>query len=279
MSSNFWNASFCEDFVLKLRKGIDHPPITIPFSWSSACCVSEHPTQHKGLFSVDFHFSTFRLIGYNVIYKIQTPANMTRKLSFSFPKQKKVFTAAITRIDRSKIYGDTRIEAFDEDGNLCEIVSIANDGQTLFGKGGIAFAIRNQDGEFVEKSALIPITSDGEAIQEVESSFDTPIDVSEKATAEDYLSHQVKSVYLLDDIENLADLKKLLKGGDIYKFPFSYRKGIIVDTAFLLANEEGDPFIIITTPSDFEYLGFKDSAPLDEEPDFEEESLFDFGSL
>ncbi len=204
---------------------------------------------------------------------------MARKLSFSFPKQKKVFTAAITKIDRTKIYGDSRIEAFDEDGNLCEIVSIANDGQTLFGKGGIAFAVRNQDGEFVEKSALIPVTCDGEAIEDVESSFDTPIEVSEKATPEDYLSHQVKSVYLLDDIENLADLKKLLKGGDIYQFPFSYRKGIIVDTAFLLANEEGVPFMIITTPSDFEYLGFKDSAPLDEEPDFEEESLFDFGSL
>ncbi len=204
---------------------------------------------------------------------------MARKLAFTVPKLKEDFTVELTKVDRKKIYGDTEIEAFDEDGNKCEIVSIANDGQTLFGKGGIAFAVRNQDGEFVKKSELIPITEDGEAIDEVESSFLKPIEVVEKATVEEYLSHQVKSVYHLHDVENFDALKKLLKDGDIYKFAFSYRKGIIVDTAFLLTNEEGTPFMIITTPSDFEYLGFKDSSPLDEEPDFEEESLLDFGSL
>jgi len=204
---------------------------------------------------------------------------MARKLSFTIPTIKKDFTAAITKVDRSKIYGETSIEAFDEDGNLCEIVSIANDGQTLFGKGGIAFATRNEEGDFVNKSELIPVTEDGEAIEEVPSSFDNPIEIVEKATVEDYLSHQVKSVYLLEDVENYDVLVNLLKNGDIFKFPFSYRKGIIVDTAFLLANEAGTPFMIITTPSDFEYLGFKDSSPLDEETDFEEESLLDFGSL
>ncbi|NNE98307.1 MAG: hypothetical protein HKN25_04720 [Pyrinomonadaceae bacterium] len=204
---------------------------------------------------------------------------MARKLSFAVPKLKKDFTVSLTKVDRSKIYGETMIEAFTEDGKKCEIVSIANDGQTLFGKGGIAFAVRNQDGDFVEKSELIPISEDGEAIEDVPSSFDEPIEIAEKATVEDYLSHQVKSVYILDEVENIAVLKKLLKNGDIYKFPFSYRKGIIVDQAFLLANEKGAPFMIITTPSEFEYLGFKDSSPLDEEPDFEEESLFDFGSL
>ena len=204
---------------------------------------------------------------------------MARKLSFSVPKLEKDFTVALTKVDRKKIYGDVTIDAFNEDGEKCEIVSIASDGQTLFGKGGIAFAVRNQDGEFVKKSELIPITEDGEAIEEVESSFDEPIDVVETATVEDYLSHQVKSVYILDEVENFDVLKELLKDGDIYKFPFSYRKGIIVDTAFLLSNTEGTPFMIITTPSDFHYLAFKDSSPLDEEPDFEEDSLLDFGSL
>ena len=204
---------------------------------------------------------------------------MARKLLFQIPKSKKSFTVALIKVDRKKIYGDTSIEAFDEDGNLCEIVSIANDGQTLFGKGGIAFAVQNENGEFVNKSELIPITSDGEAIDEVGSSFDNPIEITEKATVEDYLSHQVKSVYFLEDVENFDVLNELLKNGDIYKFPFSYRKGIIVDTAYLLANEAGTPFMIITTLSDFEYLSFKDSSTLDEEPDFEEESLFDFGSL
>lgn len=83
----------------------------------------------------------------------------------------------------------------------------------------------------------------------------------------------------MEEVENFDVIKEILKNGDIYKFPFSYRKGIIVDTAFLLSNEKGTPFMIITTPSDFNYLSFKDNSPLDEEPDFEEESLFDLGSL
>ena len=204
---------------------------------------------------------------------------MARKLAFAVPKLKKEFTVGLTKVDRKKIYGQTIVEAFNEDENLCEIVSIANDGQTLFGKGGIAFAVRNEDGDFVKKSELIPVGEDGEPIEESESSFDEPIQVVETATVEDYLSHQVKSVYALDEVENFEVLEELLKDGDIYKFAFSYRKGIIVDTAFLLANNEGVPFMIITTPSEFEYLGFKDSSPLDEEPDFEEESMLDFGAL
>ena len=204
---------------------------------------------------------------------------MARKLSFTVPKLKQDFTVGLTKLDRKKIYGETSIEAFDEDGNQCEIVSIANDGQTLFGKGGIAFAVRNQDGEFVKKSELIPISSDGEAIDEVDSSFDKPVEVVEKATVEEYLSHQVKSVYMLEDVENLDVLKEMLKDGEMYRFPFSYRKGIIIDTAFLMANDAGTPFMIITTPSEFSYLSFKDSSPLDEEVDFAEDSLLDFGAL
>lgn len=204
---------------------------------------------------------------------------MTRKLSFVVPKLDSGFSVELTKVDRTKIYGDISIEAFDEDENLCELVSIANDGQTLFGKGGIAFATQNQDGEFVKKSELIPITEDGEALEDSESSFSEAIELSETATVEDYLSNQVKSVYILDEHENFDVLKQLLKDGDIYQFPFSYRKGIIVDSGFLLANDQGTPFMIITTPSDFHYLSFQDTSPLDEEPDFEEESLFDFGSL
>ncbi len=204
---------------------------------------------------------------------------MARKLSFTVPKLDTEFSVEMTKVDRSKLYGDIYIEAFDEDGNRCELVSIASDGQTLFGKGGIAFATQNEDGEFVEKSALTPITEDGEIIEDVDSSFSERIELAETATVEEYLSNQVKSVYVLEEHENIAVLKKLLKKGDIYQFPFSYRKGIIVDTAFLLANEEGTPFMIITTSSEFNYLSFKDNAPLDDESDLEEESLFDFGQL
>ncbi len=206
---------------------------------------------------------------------------MARTLTFSIPSKKARFSAAITKVDRSKLYGDVRVEAFDEDGNPCELVSIAGDGQTLFGKGGIAFATMNQDGEFVDKSTLIPIDEEGEVIDTVESTFTTDIELKQTATVEEYLSHLVKSVYLLDDIDDPESLRELLVGGEIYTFPFSYRKGIIVDTAFLFANDDGDPFMILTTPAEIQYLSFNDATPLDEEDedDVEDGDDFDFGSL
>lgn len=205
---------------------------------------------------------------------------MARSLTFSIPKKKARFSAAITKVDRSKLYGDVDVEAFDESGERLELVSIASDGKTLFGKGGVAFATMNQDGEFVEKSELIPIDEDGEAIDASESSFVGEIELTETATVEDYLSHQVKSVYVLDDTEDPEALKSILADGTIYTFPFSYRKGIIVDTAFLLSNEDGDPFMILTTPTDIQFLSFDDNAGIDEEEDEDSgDDGFDFGSL
>lgn len=206
---------------------------------------------------------------------------MARQLTFSIPKKKAKFSVAITKVDRTKLYGDVRVEAFDENGERCELVSIAADGQTLFGRGGIAFATMNQDGEFVEKSELIPIDEEGEVIEMSESSFTSDIEIKETATVEEYLSHLVKSVYTLHEAEDPEALKQLLADGTIYKFPFSYRKGIIVDTAFLLANEAGEPFMILTTAADIQFLSFNDATPLDVEDEEEggEEDAFDFGAL
>ncbi len=205
---------------------------------------------------------------------------MARTLSFTIPQKKASFAASIVKVDRTKLYGDVRIDAFDEDGNPCELLSIAGDGQTLFGRGGISFATMNLDGEFTDKNELIPIGDDGEVIDLSESSFVGEIELSETATVEEYLAHQVKSVYVLEEAADTSVLNELLNDGEIYTFPFSYRKGIIVDTAFLLANEDGDPFMILTTPTAIEFLSFNDATPLDDEEEMEEEDDgFDFGNL
>jgi len=204
---------------------------------------------------------------------------MARTLNFSIPKKKARFGVAITKVDRTKLYGDVRVEAFDENGERCQLVSIASDGQTLFGKGGISFATMNQDGDFVEKSELIPVDEEGEVIEFSESSFVGEIELTDTTSVEDYLSHQVKSVYMLENTDDPEALRQILENGEIYKFPFSYRKGIIVDTAFLLANESGDPFMILTSPSDIQFLSFNDNAGLDDEDEMDEDDGFDFGSL
>jgi hypothetical protein len=204
---------------------------------------------------------------------------MARSLTFTIPKKKARFSAAIVKIDRSKLYGEVDVEAFDESGARLDLVSIASDGKTLFGKGGVAFATMNQDGDFVEKSELIPIGEDGEVIDISESSFVGEIELSETATVEQYLSHQVKSVYSLENTEDPEALKEILSDGTIYTFPFSYRKGIIVDTGFLFSNESGDPFMILTTPAEIHYLSFDDSAGLDAEDEEDGDDDLDFGML
>ncbi|HNQ14814.1 MAG TPA: hypothetical protein PKM58_04570 [Pyrinomonadaceae bacterium] len=198
---------------------------------------------------------------------------MARNLIFEFDGTG--LSAGIEKVDRSKLYGSTTIEAFDEDGKKTEMISLAADGQTLFGIGGTAFATLSLDNDPIKRDSLTAYSMDGEPLETVPSSFDAPIKVIERATIEDYLSHLVKSVYALtgDDAAAIADR---LSEGAIYKFQFSYRGGIMPDTAFLLSNAEGEPFMILTTPANINFVGFQDAAAVYEDVDEESDDELDF---
>jgi hypothetical protein len=163
----------------------------------------------------------------------------------------------------------------DENGAKAEMMSLASDGQTLFGIGGTAFATLDQDNDPLGRESLSPYSAEGEPLPTVPSSFDAPIPVSERASIEDYLSHLVKSVYLLTGDQTGAIADRLSEGA-IYKFPFSYRGGVLPDTAFLLANAEGLPFLILTTPANINFVGFQDAAPLFDEAEDETDDELDF---
>lgn len=198
---------------------------------------------------------------------------MARNLIFEIDGTE--LSAGIEKIDRSKLYGSTTIEAFDEDGKMAEMISLAADGQTLFGIGGTAFATLSQDDDPIKRESLTAYSIDGEKLETVPSSFDAPIKVFERATIEDYLSHLVKSVYALtgDDAVAIGDR---LSEGAIYKFQFSYRGGIMPDTAFLLSNAENEPFMILTTPANINFVGFQDAAAAYEDTDEESDDELDF---
>lgn len=198
---------------------------------------------------------------------------MARNLTFSFGGSE--FSAGIEKIDRSKLYGSITIEAVDEFGRKAELMSLAADGQTLFGIGGTAFATLTQDNDPLGRESLSAYSADGEPLETVPSSFDAPIDVAEVATIEDYLSHLVKSVYLLTG-EGSDGIAKKLADGAIYKFPFSYRGGVLPDTAFLISNAEGSPFLILTTPANINFVGFQDAASDYADPDEEADDDLDF---
>jgi hypothetical protein len=188
----------------------------------------------------------------------------------------------LAKLDRSKLYGTVDVEALDAQGRRCELATLAADGKTILGRGGTAAAFLSPEGDWLDRGALKPVDAFGDAITPVGSSFAGPIALDTKATVEDYLAHNVKSVYAITTDGALAPLLAELRAGAIYRFPFSWRGGLVADVGFLLANPEGDVFLAVGQPTRIHFLGL-DQLPAfdDEEPaaDEAEADELDFGMM
>lgn len=191
----------------------------------------------------------------------------------------KEIAVSIIKIDREKLYGSVEIEAFDEKGREAFLRVLAADGKTLIDKGGTALATVTEKGDSVDRSTLQPVDEDGKKIEPVRSSFGEANNLS-KATVDDYLSQNVKSVYLLEPFEgsDIKYLKDHLEGGQVYTFPFSYRGGVENDDAFIIGSNN-EAFMVTGKKSEFEFLKLNQAASLDsvEEADISADELdFDF---
>jgi hypothetical protein len=185
------------------------------------------------------------------------------------------FEVKISKIDRERLYGKVEIEAFDERGNPAVLMVLAPDGKTLIDKGGTALAMVDEDGNSINRADLTTVDEEGQKIATVPSSFNQT-NVLKRATAEDYLSQLVKSVYMLDAAEG-SDLKYLLdhvSAGMIYSFEFSYRGGLEYDNAFVLGNNT-DAFMVIGKPAELEFVKLNQAVELDaaEEEEISEEEI------
>jgi len=173
------------------------------------------------------------------------------------------FDVRIVKIDREKLYGRVEIEAFDEKKNPAQLLVLAPDGKTLIDKGGTALSTVDENGDSISRADLVAVDEDGQKIETVPSSF-TQVNVLKKAKIEDYLSQLVKSVYLIEAV-NEADAKYLqdhLAAGLIYNFDFSYRGGIEYDSAFVIGNRS-DAFMIVGRPAELEFVKLNQSVDLD----------------
>mgnify|MGYP001289381200 CR=1 FL=1 len=195
---------------------------------------------------------------------------MARPLVLSLDGEE--FPVNLTKIDRDKLYGSVTVEAFDEDGDEVFLRVLAYDGKTIIDKGGTALATVTEQGDSIPRNRLIAVSSDGEELEPVPSSFAAP-NLLEPATVEEYLSHTVKTVYALDAEEGgFAQLRDALSDDRIYKFPFSYRGGLEYDGAFLIGNTEGI-FMIVGQPAVLKFLKLGQAAVL--EPAEEQEVAVD----
>lgn len=207
---------------------------------------------------------------------------MARSLVFQFAGQELAFS--MSKLDRAKLYGFKEVQVLDEEGNQCEMATLGQDGATLIGKGGTAMVYLSQDGNWCERSELTPVDADGKPITPVESSFNAPVPLLEEATCEEYLNHQIKAVYHLtaDDGELDANLKGKLAEGTIFRFPYSYRGGLVADTGFLLMGNENAVFLLVAEPCVLEMVSLQQTGASTEEAESETEDeadLMDFDMI
>lgn len=186
---------------------------------------------------------------------------MARALILSLDGQE--FPVSLVKIDRDKLYGSVEIEAVDEKGNPASIFVLAADGKTLIPKGGTALSIVNEDGDSISRTVLQAVEMDGEPVTPVRSSFDEP-NVLERAIPEDYLSQIVKSVYAVASADEtpLDYLQDHLDGGEMFKFPFSYRGGLDHDNAFIVGNKN-DAFMVVGRPAALQFVKLNQAVVLD----------------
>jgi hypothetical protein len=186
------------------------------------------------------------------------------------------------KLDRSKLYGSVEVEALDDQGRRCRLMTLHTDGKTLIGSGGTAIAFLTPEKRWIDRAALQPRDVDGNPLEPVASSFDAPIPLSTRATVDDYLSHNIKAVYVMTgDDPKLAELAAELRAGTIYRFPYSFRGGLVPDVGFLLAGADDTLFLAVGQPTHLHFLGL-DVAPAYEEegePARAEDEELDFGML
>jgi hypothetical protein len=173
------------------------------------------------------------------------------------------FSVGLFKIDRSDLYGEVKIEAFDEKGNPATIKVLAADGNTLIDKGGTALEMVDKNGNSLDRGQINTVSIEGKELKQVESSFSHVNAISE-AGIDDYLSLIVKSVYWIqpNEGESVDLLLQNLKDGRIYSFPFSYRDGIESDEAYLVGNGK-DAFMVIGHQATLEFVKFNQTTTLD----------------
>lgn len=203
--------------------------------------------------------------------------------NISFKYDGKESTCGLDKVDRSKLYGYSKSETLDEDGKICSLATLAADGRTVIPSGGVALAYFSPDGLWKDKSDLKAVDIDGEEIVPVSSTLKAPVELSDIATAEEFLTHNIRLTYQMNTGENGIDeaLQNALSDGAIFRFQFSYRGGLTADTAFLMNGHDGTPWMLVGKKTELEFIGFEQAGSLsnsedDTESSEEEDDLMSF---
>jgi len=186
----------------------------------------------------------------------------------------------LDKVDRSDLYGYVEVETLDEHGRKCALATLADDGKTIIPTSCSALAMLSPDGQWLDKKSLAPTDAHGNKLTPVPSSYSAPVPLLKTATIDEYLSHNIRSVYQVSSDADLAPLLAQLKQGVIFHFPYSFRGGLEPDAGFLLLSHTGTPFLAIGSPTKLEMIGLDQAAPAAADDDeTQDDEDIDFGMM
>jgi hypothetical protein len=184
------------------------------------------------------------------------------------------FSAALTKVDREKVYGWVEERHYDGKGNPLSWATLLLDGKTLIGTGGTALKTLGPDGEEVSKSALSAILPDGSPAELQKSVYDEPVELDASRTVDDLMRLEVKAVYQLSVSDGLDAVKAVLAKHSVLYFKFNYRADYETDDAFVIG--QGDHVFIITgILQEFEFA-YPEKPAVVESAEEESDSSLDF---
>lgn len=193
-------------------------------------------------------------------------------------------SCGISKVDRRKLYGYTETEVVDsETEQICSLATLASDGRTLIPSGGVALAYVSPKGLWKTKDELKPVDLEGEEITPVTSTFKESVELTETATPEDFLDHNIRMVYQLSTEGGFPkELLKALSEGTIFRFSFSYRGGLVPDEAFILQGADDTVWMAVGKRTEVHLIGQEQvgaSTSEEETPAEDDSDPLDFGMM
>lgn len=199
---------------------------------------------------------------------------MARKLTFQHAER--TFECAISKVDRSKLYGRREVVATNPKGTHLQKGYLDEWGSVVIASTAMGYL--DETRRWHAKSELVAVDSNNQPLDLIPSSFDAPIVLSEVVDLATFMEHEAAMVYLLKGY-GIDDLLKVLEATDgFYTFPFCYRSAYDARPAFLNPVGE-DLFMIVGNPVELEYLSKPQRTEIeDDEDDFDDDDL-DFSMM
>ena len=188
---------------------------------------------------------------------------MAKELTFTLSGTD--YLATPVKLERKKIYGWSSLIATDKNGEECSSAYLSPDDAMVIPSGGFKQGTVDQDGKWVDKSALVAYGPDDQPMPTYPSSFDAPIVLNKKASIEQFLDNEWEAVYQLQNEELAAAV-----GQDIYLFEFNYRASTNHNDGYLL-NTPGGLFLFAGDAEQFEWVALADQTTIDETEEVVEE--------